>query len=79
MTLTFSNTQTRTANQLLSWTKSFGDHHIDALIGHEFYMYTYDYETSGKANQIVIGTNYQFNNYADANTVPSGYQTNYRT
>ena len=79
VTLTFSNTQTRTANQLLSWTKSFGDHHVDALVGHEFYMYTYDYETSGKANQIVIGTNYQFNNYADANTVPSGYQTNYRT
>ena len=78
-TLTFSNTQTRTANQLLSWTKSFGDHHVDALVGHETYQYVYDYETSGKANQIVIGTNYQFNNYADANTVPSGYQHNYRT
>jgi TonB-linked SusC/RagA family outer membrane protein len=78
-TLTFSNTQTMTANQLLSWTRTFGDHHVDALIGHESYSWGYDYETSSKTNQIIIGTNYQFNNYSETSSLPSGYRNTYAT
>lgn len=78
-TLTFSNTQTVTANQLLTWNHAFGDHHLDALIGHETYSNTYDYETSSRNNQIIIGDNYQFNNYSAMSSEPKGYQTVYRT
>ena len=78
-TLTFSNTQTFAFNQLLTWNHAFGDHHLDALIGHESNAFLYDYETSGKTNQIIIGDNYQFNNYSDTSSQPSGYSTAYNT
>ena len=78
-TFTNSNTQTFALNQLLTWGKNFGDHHVDFLAGHETNQYTYDYETSSKNNQIIIGENYQFNNYSDVSSAPSGYQHKYNT
>ncbi len=79
VTETYSNTQTWAFNQLLSWNHAFGDHHVDALIGHESNSYTYLYETSGKKDQIIIGDNYQFNNYSTLNSTPEGYKNTYNT
>ncbi|MHC5201015.1 SusC/RagA family TonB-linked outer membrane protein [Myroides sp. LJL119] len=41
-----------TAQQLLNWTKDFGGHHVEALVGHENYSeeYTYMYGMKGKQN-----------------------------
>ncbi|MBQ7574900.1 MAG: SusC/RagA family TonB-linked outer membrane protein [Bacteroidales bacterium] len=78
-TLTESHTRTWTANQLLTWNHSFGDHHADVLLGHETYRWSYDYETSSKKNQIIIGDNYQFNNYSLPSSDPSGYRNTYNT
>ncbi|MBO4571749.1 MAG: SusC/RagA family TonB-linked outer membrane protein [Bacteroidales bacterium] len=79
VTITQSQTRTLTANQLLTWNHAFGDHHLDALLGHETHKYTYDYETSGKKNQIIIGDNYQFNNYSISSSDPQGYKDTYTT
>jgi len=52
--LTKSNGRTLsfTFNQLLTWNRSFGNHNIDLLAGHEFYNYTYNYLTAQKTNLV---------------------------
>ena len=60
----------------MSYDRKFGAHHIEALVGHEFYKYTYDYLSAQKtgfpfgglyeldaATTLVDGSSYQ-NNYA---------------
>ena len=39
-----------TFNQQLTYNRKFGDHTIGALLGHEFYQYTYQYLYAGKTN-----------------------------
>jgi len=35
-----------TFNQVLNWSKSFGDHNVRALVGHENYRYKYNFVTA---------------------------------
>lgn len=76
--MTFVKTNTWTLNQLLNWNHSFGDHHLDALLGHEWSSYYYQNVATGMKEQIIIGDNYEFNNYAELNTTPSGYVNTYK-
>ncbi|MCD8031532.1 MAG: TonB-dependent receptor [Bacteroides sp.] len=39
-----------TFNQLLTWNRTFGDHSLDVLAGHEFYDYEYNYLSAAKSN-----------------------------
>lgn len=78
-TIEISNTQTFALNELLTWNHSFGEHHVDALIGHETNKWFYQNTESSKKNQIIIGKNFEFDNYAEQDKVSSGYQNNYRT
>jgi TonB-linked SusC/RagA family outer membrane protein len=39
-----------TFNQQLTWNRKFGEHSIGALLGHEFYQYTYQYLKAAKTN-----------------------------
>lgn len=41
-----------TFNQLLTWNRSFGMHNFDALLGHEWYDYTYEYLGAGKTSLV---------------------------
>ena len=45
-------TQSYTFNQLLTWNRSFGEHNIDFLIGHEWYAYKFEYLAAGKTNLV---------------------------
>ena len=72
-TITYVRIKEWTLNQLLTWNHAFGDHHVDALLGHEWSSYDYENVSSGMKNQIIIGDNYQFNNYTDLNATPEGY------
>ncbi len=38
-----------TFNQVLSWDRTFGEHHIDLMAGHELYRYEYQYLYGEKA------------------------------
>ena len=49
---TNSRTQSYTFNQLLTWDRSFGDHTIGLLLGHEWYAYQYSYLLAGKTNLV---------------------------
>ncbi len=76
--LTYVKTHTWTLNQLLDWNHSYGDHHLDALLGHEWSSYYYQNVGTGMKEQIIIGDNYEFNNYTELNTQPSGYVNTYK-
>lgn len=56
-----------TMNELLSWNRTFGDHTIDALVGHEWYAYEYDY-LQGEKTGFPFGGLYQ----PDAATTVTG-------
>ena len=45
-------TQSYTFNQLLTWDRTFGDHTIGLLAGHEWYAYEYNYLVAGKTNLV---------------------------
>ena len=49
---TNSRTQSYTFNQLLTWDRTFGDHTIGLLAGHEWYAYKYSYLLAGKTNLV---------------------------
>jgi TonB-linked SusC/RagA family outer membrane protein len=77
-TKTNSFTTTWTFNQLLSYTKEIGQHHIDILLGHESYDWEYNYLRSSMKDQKFDG-NYEFANYSNLNTTPSSYTHKYTT
>ena len=47
--------ETYTINQLLNYNKKFGNHTIDATIGHEAFKYTSAYNYIGRKGQIMSG------------------------
>ena len=64
-----------TINQILSYDRKFGKHHVDVMAGHEFHKYTYDYLSAAK-------TGFPFGGLFEldaATTVKSAssYQNNY--
>ncbi len=45
-------TQSYTFNQLLTWTRSFGKHNFDILLGHEYYAYKYNFTGAGRTGMM---------------------------
>ena len=45
-------TQSYTFNQLLTWDRTFGEHTVGLLLGHEWYAYEYSYLVAGKTNLV---------------------------
>ena len=64
-----------TLNQLLSYDRKFGKHHVDALVGHEFYKYQYDYLGATKTG-FPFGGLYELDAATNI-TSASSYQNNY--
>ena len=60
------------ANQTVGWAHDYGDHHVDALVGHEFYYHKYDYTGVVMKNMLVPGMD-QFNNFLEIVQNPMGY------
>ncbi len=50
-----TNNFTMTFNQLLNYTRSFGEHTIDAMVGHENYDATYRTVTTQRTGQVIEG------------------------
>jgi TonB-linked SusC/RagA family outer membrane protein len=46
-----------TANEVLSWVKSFGSHNLRALAGHENYNYNYSYVSANSSGFLFPGQN----------------------
>ncbi|HEY4650792.1 MAG TPA: TonB-dependent receptor [Pontibacter sp.] len=74
---TNSTTTSYNINQLLNYSKTFGDHFFDVLLGHENYDYTYKYAGGSKQN-IVVDGNTELVNFTIINNLNS-YTDKYRT
>lgn len=74
---TNSVTQSVNVNQLLNYTKSFGDHNFIALLGHENLDYTYRYFDGFRQGLIVDG-NSELINFTTTNSLTS-YEDKYKT
>jgi TonB-linked SusC/RagA family outer membrane protein len=72
-TASTSFTTTWTWNQLLEYSRQFGKHHVDALVGHESYDYEYNYLTASMQNQTIKGDNFELRNYGETASVPNSY------
>ena len=64
-----------TFNQLMSYDRKFGKHHVDVLAGHEFYKYNYQYLSATKTG-FPFGGLYELD-AASTITGASSYQDNY--
>lgn len=69
-------TTVQTFNQLINYTKAFGNHHLEALLGHENYSYKFEYLFGFKTNQTMQDL-LEFGNFTDINDVES-YTHNYK-
>lgn len=70
-----SRTFSFTFNQLLSYDRTFNKHHINALVGHEFYKYNYQYIGASKTG-FPFGGLYELDAATNI-TGASSYQHNY--
>ncbi|WP_295120512.1 SusC/RagA family TonB-linked outer membrane protein [uncultured Chitinophaga sp.] len=66
-----------TAQQLLNWGKSFGQHNVDVLVAHENYYDSYNYLYGYKTNQTFAGQP-DFSNFTQITNL-DGYRVDYRT
>ncbi len=65
-----------TTNQILSYDRKFGDHHIDVLVGHEFYSYQFNY-LAGTKTGFPFGGLYELDAATNISSVRS-YEDLYR-
>ena len=65
-----------TFQQLLNWHHSFGDHTLEALVGHENYYYNYEYQYNYKQDETIPGGDELDN--LNSMTSMEGHQTGYR-
>lgn len=63
------------ANQTIDWAHDYGNHHVDVLVGHEFYYQKYEYLWAANTNMLIPGMD-EFNNFigfAAKGYNPEGY------
>ena len=65
-----------TLQQLLNWRHSFGDHTLEALLGHENYNYNYDYQYNYKQDETIPG-GIELDNFTSMTSM-EGYKSGYR-
>lgn len=67
---------TQTLNEIINYNKTFGKHHVEAMVGHENYRYKYEYLYGMKTEETVSGL-YEFSNFVNISNL-SSYTDNYR-
>ena len=60
------NYRNHTFMQQLNWSHEYGDHHVDVLLDHENYKYSYDRHAANVQNQILPGI-YSLSNFTTTN------------
>lgn len=74
-----SHSRRSTANlqQLLNWNRSFDNHNVSALIGHEYYNYMFEYMEGTKTGAVNYDNNHELNGYLTTPTDPESYKYKY--
>jgi TonB-linked SusC/RagA family outer membrane protein len=70
LAITHNRYTTYQFNQLLTYQKTFGDHSVDLLAGHENYSYARQYLYGFRQGEIVSGL-YEFGNFVNINSLSS--------
>lgn len=68
----FQNITSYNLSQLLNYSKSFGNHNIEALVGHENYNVT-DNNLTGSRSQQILDGNYELVNFTTTTNLYSEY------
>ncbi|MDR0962631.1 MAG: TonB-dependent receptor [Mediterranea sp.] len=74
---TMSFTTTWTLNQLLSYSKMLGNHHIDAMVGHETFSTEY-HSLDGAMKDAVFTDRFELTNYLNTSDMPGSSATRRR-
>ena len=72
----FYRTKTHTFQQMLNWSHDYGMHHVDVLLDHENYQYTYDENYIRKSGQQLEGM-FNMNNFAEMKDM-TAYATEFK-
>lgn len=59
-------------NQILEWGHQYGDHRLDAMVGHEFYYQKYQYSDAAMINMLIPGV-MDFTNFITPYGNPTSY------
>lgn len=59
-------------NQILEWGHQYGDHRLDAMVGHEFYYQKYQYSDAAMINMLIPGV-MDFSNFITPYGNPTSY------
>ncbi|XWW45859.1 TonB-dependent receptor [Fibrella sp. USSR17] len=70
----FQNTSGYNLNQLLNYSKSFGQHNLDVLVGHENFIANQN-ELDGSRSQQILDGNYELINFTTTTNLSSQYDT----
>ncbi|MFL5786998.1 MAG: SusC/RagA family TonB-linked outer membrane protein, partial [Flavisolibacter sp.] len=76
-TKTYDRQFSITANEVLTWNKSYGEHNIRALVGHENYKYQYNYLSANKSGFQFPGQT-ELDNGTTSFSPASSYQIDHR-
>ncbi|MDD4820655.1 MAG: TonB-dependent receptor [Flavobacteriales bacterium] len=60
------------ANQTLTWSHEYGNHHVDVLAGHEYYWTKYSYQSASMINMLIPGIA-EFSNFITPDGNPTSY------
>lgn len=63
--------------QLLNWNRTFGLHHVSALLGHESYNYLHEEMTASRTGAVDYDYNKELNGYLMAPNLPTSYSNKY--
>lgn len=63
---------TLNANQTINWAHNYGKHHLDALVGHEFYYSKVDMSDAYMLNMFIPGL-VDLSNFIETGGLPTGY------
>jgi TonB-linked SusC/RagA family outer membrane protein len=72
-------TTTLNLQQLLHWTRSFGDNNLSVLLGHENYTYKYENLYASKADAVDYWGYQELSGYLSSPYIPGSYTTKYNT
>ena len=71
-----TRTTTQTFNQIINYTKTFGNNHLEAMLGHENYSYKYEYMYAMKTEETMKDL-FEFGNFVNISSLNS-YTNNYK-
>ena len=71
-----TRTTTQTLNEIINYNKTFGKHHVEAMLGHENYSYRYEY-LYGMKTEETLKDLYEFGNFVNISSL-SSYTHNYK-